>query len=538
MAQYGQEPMDPGSGSFQSNNGRNNRIIKKPQATSIKSIGYSATVNTLLYDINKTAAEDAVKEPDISSITIRNVGNVPAITILKYQGWSSATAMLTTTDGTTLTGDYLVHYLLNPNEVISIPAIRAVITDPVNINLVGTELTLTAPDSNMYTDSGANISPGEGGDHVINSTTATNLWFPSSDWASTTNGSHMKFRVGDCIQINSEIMEVTAVGSGADNTNNNYLTVKRGMYGSTAVTHSDGNAVRFPFFNKYHDTSWKTVVQTDGRGSFYSTNFFGQGRSATGVSGSTPGSIAIQFFERGYQEFGLDGIISSTNTGLTAGETYHIKLSIDGSGIQGLVLTLDSANVTFGSANGFISKFNNAVKAEFYDPDSELFGKSCVMGIVNGDLRVTSNSHLSTSAISLTAGTAGTPEQDLIANALGRFLTSVDSAVDARLQEIKQFNPINYTESNKDIFLRDNGKGQLFGPVGTSWVGSINYETGEIKMQNCPQNAEFKISCLNKSAFSGKVDATDTQKQNSLKSVYGNITNQYSNGKLEVNLYA
>ena len=65
-------------------------------------------------------------------------------------------------------------------------------------------------------------------------------------------------------------------------------------------------------------------------------------------------------------------------------------------------------------------------------------------------------------------------------------------------------------------------------------TGSINYETGEINMSGCPPNAEFVFSCLHTSAFSGKRDATDSAKMNSLKAIYGNVPNQKWKGELTV----
>ena len=61
----------------------------------------------------------------------------------------------------------------------------------------------------------------------------------------------------------------------------------------------------------------------------------------------------------------------------------------------------------------------------------------------------------------------------------------------------------------------------------------INYETGAIDFTGLP-NAEFVFSCLHTSAFSGRQNATDTVKMNSLKAIYGNTPNQKWNGELTV----
>ena len=53
-------------------------------------------------------------------------------------------------------------------------------------------------------------------------------------------------------------------------------------------------------------------------------------------------------------------------------------------------------------------------------------------------------------------------------------------------------------------------------------------------MTGCPPNAEFVYSCLHTSAFSGRQNATDSAKMNSLKAIYGNMPNQKGTGQLTV----
>ena len=65
-------------------------------------------------------------------------------------------------------------------------------------------------------------------------------------------------------------------------------------------------------------------------------------------------------------------------------------------------------------------------------------------------------------------------------------------------------------------------------------TGVINYETGEIQMTGCPANAEFVVSCLDTSAFSGRQNSTNAAKMNALKAVYGNMTNQKATGELTI----
>ena len=87
------------------------------------------------------------------------------------------------------------------------------------------------------------------------------------------------------------------------------------------------------------------------------------------------------------------------------------------------------------------------------------------------------------------------------------------------------------TSPNTGAFVYDDGYGSLTGAMG---AGSLNDETGEIHMTGCPANAEFVYSCLHTSAFSGRTNATNAAKMNSLKAIYGNLTNQSGAGELTV----
>ena len=80
--------------------------------------------------------------------------------------------------------------------------------------------------------------------------------------------------------------------------------------------------------------------------------------------------------------------------------------------------------------------------------------------------------------------------------------------------------------------MYDDGNGRLFG----AGNGSLNLETGEIDFIG-PANSEFVFSCLHTSAFSGKRDATDSAKMNSLKAIYGNTTSQQGKAELTITRY-
>ena len=226
---------------------------------------------------------------------------------------------------------------------------------------------------------------------------------------------------------------------------------------------------------------------------------------------------------------GLSNITSSTNTGLTASTAYEFDIQVDGgSNFDNLSFTTDSSNLNFGGANGLISLLQSALDAQYYT-SGNLFEKKVHVGIVNGDLRFTSGSHLSTSAIALTAGSSGTAEFF----GTGRIpaVGSINSAVAAKLPDDVVYDRITYQSSpNANAFMYDDGYGNLVG----AGRGTINYETGAIDFTNAPVNAEFVVSCLHTSPFSGRQDATNTAKMNSLKAIYGNMPNQKASGELTI----
>ena len=486
-----------------------------------KSIAYSATINKLLLDVEADTTEGSVKEGAIGDLSIKNTGNHPAFAILAYRLWTDATTM----SGTT----YHLNCLLKPGEEMYVPDTPVVIADETIEQLAGTAVTSSTPSVTAnfaYSDSG---------------TTIDDATFEDADTSITVDDGDF-FRVNDLIQLGIndttatkiEICRITAIST-------DLLTLERALFGTTvndkdAQTNAtsgvvDNAKVYFPFFNAYHDYNKYTVVQTDSNGKFKATNFFGEGRAATHLQGLTPGSVAIKFYNQGYQNLGLSGITSGTNSGLTASTEYKLDITVDGGTLfQDLSITTDSSNLNFGGTNGVISKIQAALDTQYYTAGN-LFEKRVTVGIVNGDIRFTSGSHLSTSAILL--ADTGDSGSFIDAAANGRIPASgnIPSAVAARLPDDTLYDRVTYaTSPNEGAFLFDDGNGRLWG-VGS---GTINYETGAIDMTGCPPNAEFVYSCLHTSAFSGRQNATDSAKMNSLKAIYGNMPNQKGTGQLTV----
>ena len=505
-----------GGGGFEGQRGRTN--LSKPIATKTKSITYNATVNNLLLDLAPASdVETNTAAAVVSAVKVRNDGYVPALAIFQFYRYTDAT-----TEGV---AEYL-HFLLNPREEIVFPATRGIIAQDAE-QYIGTAVVSTAPNSNEYTDSGDNVASGE-----INNTTDPVVF-------ELDNG-HEKYRVGDLIRCENEIMQVEGTfddNPTAETVADNHIVVSRGWYGSTTAAHSGTPDIRFPFFNAYHDYDKYSVAQTDDRGRWKSMNFFGYGRAASGEGGLTPGSIAIQFYTQGYQGLGLSSISANTESGLTAATAYEFDIQVDGgTNFDNLSFTTDSSNTKFGGSNGIVSKIQAALDTQFYTAGN-LFEKRVTCTLEGGDLIFRSGSFLSTSAIALTAGSSGTAEFF----GTGRIPAagSIAGAVPARLASETTTDPVTDGITYKQIFIRDDGRGNLIW-ANRDRVGSINYETGAINFTVAKPNAEFVVSVLHTSALSGKL-ATSTSgnnvRVNSLRQVLANTPQQKCEAKLTVQTF-
>tara|TARA_Y100001963_G_scaffold51693_1_gene72261 strand:+ start:120 stop:1670 length:1551 start_codon:yes stop_codon:yes gene_type:complete len=486
---------------------------EKPRISLEKGVTYNATTNDLLLDIATDVSASASKSGVVKKVKVTNQGDIPALAVFKFNRW---------TDEDTSNAVNYLHILLDPNEEITMPAQRMLMSDDSDL-YEGDVIANTAPASIMYSDSTADV------DHATDNTIG-------SDAAHTTlnlEDGHSKFFLkGDIIRIDNEICEVTSVGTGADLANST-LTITRGAYGSTAATHADDAAVRFPFFNAYHDFDKFSKAQADGQGKFKSFNFFGYGRSSDGIHGITAGSVAIKQYNAGYQNITTSGdITANTETGLTANTAYAFDIAVDGgSNFDNLTFTTGSST-KFGGSDGVIAKIQAALDTQFYT-SGNLFEKKVHVGIVDGDLRFTSGQHLSTSAIAVTA------EDGADASFLntGRIpaVGDLPAAIAAKLPDDEIYDPVTYSSTFNDVFIRDDGKGNLFSSFGAS--GTINYETGAITLSGMARHAEFVVSVSYNAPLSGKTSATESTKINALAQVYGNIFNQKGAGTLKVEAF-
>ena len=464
--------------------------LSKPVSSTSKSVTYSQADNTLLLDVADAVSETAAQSGQFSAVRVRNDGSVAANAIFAYTKYTSETDTSEAVE--------FVQYLLAPDEEITLPASRAIIAT-TNEQYDGTPITAEPPAAAMKI--------------VVPDTEQLNEALDTSETdVDVDDGNY--FLVGDLLRIDDEIMEVVSISS-------NTLTVVRGSHGSTKAAHLANASLEYPFFNAYHDFDKYSVCQTDDNGRFKAQNFFGYGRGGSGKLGITAGSVAIQFYEAGFAKLGLSDITSNTESGLTASTAFEFDITVDGgTTFDNLSFTTDSSNTKFGGSNGVIAKIQDALDTQYYTAGN-LFEKKVIVSIEGGDVIFRSGSNLSTSAVVLGAGSSGTAE--FLGS--GRIPASPTS-VDARLAQELEFNPVTNSSSFKNIFIRDDGRGNLKYKT-TQDVGSVNYESGALDFTvGDKPNSEFVVSVLHTSPFSGKLNAAGADRANSLKQVLANTPQQ------------
>ena len=462
--------------------------------------------------------------PSIKAFCVYNTGDVPAEIQFVYQEWKNNSNVDDANAVDTGGGSTNLRYItmvLPAGDFFYLPHGRVIGYNADASAANATTIENTAPDSNMYVDSTADL------DHATSATMG-------SDATHTTlnleDGHSKFFKVGDLIRIENEICEVTAVGTGADLANST-CTIKRGLFGSTAATHADDVAIRLPFFNITADFDKFSVSQTDKNGVFHAKNFFGYGRTGDAISdGIQAGSIGIKFYSAGYQELGLSGITRNTNSGLAASTAYQFTIAVDGGSAYDLDFTTDSSNTNFGGRNGVLNKIQDVFNSAYYT-SGNLFEKRVTVSIVNGDVRFTSGQHLSGSAIALGDSSGG--DTDIWAAGRIPAVANVEAAVAAKLPDDTVYDRNTYDASpNRMAFMYDDGQGNLKG----AGSGRINYETGEIRFTALP-NAEFVLNLIHKSAHAGGVNSDTASGKNTIQTIGARSVNPKLNTTVKILAY-
>lgn len=510
-----------------------NKTEKKPTIDKVR--GIQKGTSNRIYAISSSQSATSSLEEMPSTIEVTNEGNCPVNILTGYETYSNET----TGAGATR---YL-HTQLLPNESFSPPVKSVISTENASTQFDG-----TASNSGVYTkpavnndksfvDSGVNLGAKVEHDDNIITTEA--------------NGTNA-FREGDLIQLGTEtaendpksleIMRVIKI------TGTTTMRVDRNLFGSADLvdgdqqTHAGSGAVSganiyFPYFNAFHNVFKYTSSKTDSDGKYRVMNMFGLGRSMTATDnvGIVAGSFSLYFYSAGYQALGLSGINSNTETGLTAGATYYLKVSCDGGTAQEINVTIDSSNTRFGGQNGLVQKLQDALDAQYYT-SGNLFEKRVYVNIVDGDIRFTSGQRTDTSAIALTAGTSGADDSvRFFAQANGRIpaLANLAAAVVSDVPDEVTYDPVTYKSTpNEQDLVYDDGRGNLLGAA----RGSINYETGAFEFYGAPADADFKYLVNHSSAFSGKLNEGTSGRINSLVEILANTVSP-KEGKVRVKAF-
>ena len=470
---------------------------------------------------------------NVKSMVIKNDGLVGAevqLQITDYKNNSNvdaANSIDVSGEGASTTR--FMSFLLGAGEYVFLPNARWVGYEEdmsaanAKPTTAGTYLTL---DSNLYVASGAVID----GSGMASDATVTTVVVDDNEGSPAATTGY--FHVGDLIQAENEIMEVTAVAANTGTEAN--LTVVRGLYGTTAATHADNIPIRFPFFNAYNKkTAYANSVQTDKSGQFKAFNFFGFGRVNTGVSeGIVPGSVAGKFYEPAYQELGLSGITPGTETGLAASTTYAFGINSGSGGtVFEVEFTTDASNTRFGGANGVLKKIQDVLDAAYYNSDTSggadhIFEEKITVDIVNGDVRFTSGERLSTGSIVLSTKTGSGADWF----GVGRIntLANCEGSVLARVPGDTIINSDGVTVPNTGAFFFDDGLGRITGTA----EGTINYLTGKIDFTG-PPSANFVITASYDSAHGGG-NVTTAAKQNMITKISARSCNSKLNCPIQV----
>ena len=444
---------------------------------------------------------------DAKSLIIKNTGQVPSEIIIQSQTHTDATPDTTGSNA-------FQKFILASQDFLYFPNIRQMYGSTTNSSNNAYTLDNEAPHGSMSRDLN-NAAAGDAqlvAEAIDGSETAIDV----------DEGAY--FFVGDLIRVDDEIMEVTGISS-------NTLTVIRGTHGSSAASHSDNTAIELPFFNAFVDFDKYSVAQTDGSGKFKAMNFFSFGRNTDGSGNQESmgvNNIAIKFYSQGFQEIGLSNITSSTSSGLAVSTEYKFNITVDGGSVfSNLTFTTDSSDVTFGGTNGIINKIQDALDEQFYTAGSNLFEKKVTVSIVNGDVRFTSGSHLSTSAILLAAPTSGTTPFGV-----GRLpaIANVEAPVASKLPNDTIIDKRTGLETkNIGQMAYDDGNGNINGVCN----GTISYNSGAIQLTNAPANAEFVVSANYGSSQSGG-NRFGTDEGNSIAAVSGRSCNSKIDTTIEI----
>jgi len=301
---------------------------------------------------------------------------------------------------------------------------------------------------------------------------------------------------------------------------------------STGSPESAANAAALNSVDSSFTVSGNVEGPTDGNGAFTSTDHFGE----TVTGGAVPGSYVINFYAAGYQELGITNstnkgaaVTSATDSDLATNTAYAFNIGLDGGGGNTIAFTTDSSDVTLGNpadsaSTGVLRKIQEAL-------DANSATRGTIVSIVDGDVRFTSRTRLSTSAVAIGAPSSGTTMFGVgIIPAIG----NVDGAVAAALESTSTPDYLKIGISgNTNHLMLDKGDGSMSRVNGGS--ATIDYDpTGHVILNGCPPHASFKVHCIINSAHSGELSNASAGTANCIKKIYGRSCSRGSETKLQI----
>ena len=455
-------------------------------------------------------------------LVLCNEGDVSAEIMFNIATWTHGTP-----DANASGGGTDLKRVLNAGEFLYLPSLSLLQFSASNSAALGGSLDNATPHTNLYVEVDVD---------------GTNEAIDGSETDIDVDDCAV-FESGDLIRIDDEIMEVTAIST---DSGNGTLTVKRGVYGSSAASHDlDGGAgrdIRLPFFNAYYDfdtalSGSSQLVMSDGEGRFKAFNYFGKGRNAVAndeAQGIVAGSVAIKFYNSAYHEINFPKpITASTDSKVTASTAYAFDLTIDDSSATNIPFTT-SANTKFGGSDGLLVKIQEAIDTAF---EGTSYG--CTVAIINGKLRFTSKSHMAAhdgtngSKVLIEDASSGT---DLFTGSVGIMPndTAFPDPVESTLPDDDIIDVSSgRTSPNQNAFMYDDGHGNLIyqgNPVGT-----ISYLTGAIDFTigSLPY-AQFVINVAYHSALSGGVKVKGGHADTGISSIVARSINTKINTTIGV----
>jgi len=518
--------------------------------------------------INLVSLDDAVGGLNIGAskaILITNVGLVGIELYFSVQAWKNNSGTdSSNSDDLGLSGARITRYwtwLLPAGEAFHLPNSRVVAYE---------EATGGTFESGAFATDGAievepaDINSGEiiaasGASLKASGAGADDLDNPGIFLTDATETSFLK--VGDAINIGTEVMVITGITHAAHR-----FTVDRGMFGSDIASHADGDTIAHWFGNQYLVfAAGAQKCKTDHFGRFKQTGaFFSKSRTADRIAdGIVPGSAAIGPFYSigGHLDFGIVGLTPSDRHGLTGGTSYGFTFVVDDfhtSGLgsitnkQDITFTPDSSDLTFNTGkNSLIPKIQTAIDEKVRDPSSPLYQLRVTIGIINGDLRISSNSHHEDTRIGINTTTAGTTPFSVgrfptvsshVINVKGEQISSSTNTImfgpKSRLEDETILDPATGLEvQNVEAFILDDGNGSLVSGSSGEKVGVIDYERGFVEFTGLP-SATFKVWGRSHSAHSGGTGIDVVGGYNGLQTIKARCVNRAVNGKIEIDVLA